>query len=722
MSMSKVSIIIPVYNTEEFLEECLDSLLDQTYKNIEVIIVNDGSTDNSKEIIETYVQQYNKMRAIHLNKNHGAGACRNIGIEQATGTYVYFLDSDDWLDELTIELLMNQIESSEVRDVLQGSLVRTSKSRKAVLSSEKEQMEAEQDMADEDEDDVVLSKKFKLFSARNLLISMDVLKKKQLKFYEDGRIYTDYSFTLPLLLDREEIPVSKLATYYKRRRNDPINNPSLSQSDREVKVADYLQSIHYLKDIYNDNKKANEIIDYSFINFYNRNITLLFQDSTQMERFFDEFRKITSRVDLTIHKNAKFIVKKQLRLAIKNKKDTFYRLLKIHDWLRKLRHGLTSKRRYYIFLYRQVFMRLPLKDNRVLFESFLGKNYSCSPKYIYEYMLKENPDYDFIWVFNKTGKKIPGQAKQVKRFGLRYYYYMATSKYWVSNSRIPASLDKREGNVYLQTWHGTPLKKLVFDMNDIHSANPKYKSIFFKQSRRWDYLLAPNQYSSDIFRRAFMFDKQMIEVGYPRNDILYDVKKGELAEKIKERLHIPKNKKIILYAPTWRDDEFYAPGKYKFNLKLNLKQMKQELGDEYFIILRMHYFIADHIETTGLDDFVINLSSYDDISELYLISDILMTDYSSVFFDYANLQRPILFYTYDLEKYRDTLRGFYIDVEKEVPGPLLKTTEEVIDAIKNLPEINEQYKHKYDEFYRRFCHWDDGRAAQKVVEQVFKDR
>lgn len=330
-------------------------------------------------------------------------------------------------------------------------------------------------------------------------------------------------------------------------------------------------------------------------------------------------------------------------------------------------------------------------------------------------------DYKFVWIFKQPGKKIPGDPKQVKRFSFRYYYYLATSKYWISNSRMPLHLSKREGNIYIQTWHGTPLKKLVFDMAEIHSADPNYKKIFYQQSRRWDYLLSPNQYSSEIFRRAFKFEKKMLEFGYPRNDILYNPNQEEYAKSIKTKLGIPLDKKVILYAPTWRDDEYYGPGKYKFQLKLNLEEMQEHLGEEYIILLRMHYFIANNIDTANVNGFAYNLSKYDDIAELYLISDLLITDYSSVFFDYANLQRPILFYTYDLEKYRDTLRGFYINIEEDVPGPLLKTTNEVINAIKNIDMIQEEYKDRYDKFYNRFCEWDDGKASEKVVNTIFKN-
>lgn len=159
---------------------------------------------------------------------------------------------------------------------------------------------------------------------------------------------------------------------------------------------------------------------------------------------------------------------------------------------------------------------------------------------------------------------------------------------------------------------------------------------------------------------------------------------------------------------------------YKFRLQLDLDLMKQELGDDYVILLRTHYFIADSLDVRHLKGFAINVSKYDDISELYLISDILITDYSSVFFDFANLKRPMLFFTYDLEKYRDVLRGFYIDIEKEVPGPLLFTTEEVVESIKNIDSIEQKYKLRYEEFYNRFCGWEDGQAAKRVVKSVFK--
>jgi CDP-glycerol glycerophosphotransferase len=127
------------------------------------------------------------------------------------------------------------------------------------------------------------------------------------------------------------------------------------------------------------------------------------------------------------------------------------------------------------------------------------------------------------------------------------------------------------------------------------------------------------------------------------------------------------------------------------------------------------------LDFSQYEGFAYNVSRYDDIARLYLISDILITDYSSVFFDYANLKRPMLFFTYDLEKYRGVLRGFYMDVEEELPGPMLFDTEEVMDAIRNLPKIEEEYKEKYEAFYEKYCGWEDGTASDKVIRAVFEN-
>jgi CDP-glycerol glycerophosphotransferase len=388
--------------------------------------------------------------------------------------------------------------------------------------------------------------------------------------------------------------------------------------------------------------------------------------------------------------------------------------------LLKIKRGKMVKRLYKLVF--QVVGMLPKKDSVVIFESFLGKQYSCNPRAIYEYMKEHNPEYDMYWSIDpRYTSAFKGKGlKTVNRFSIKWLFIMARAKYWVSNSRLPLWIPKPGKTKYLQTWHGTPLKKLATDMEEVHmpgTTTEKYKTNFLDESSRWDYLVSPNHYSSEIFKRAFGFKKKMIESGYPRNDFLYTHNNEETIRGIKKALHLPNDKKIILYAPTWRDNEYHSRGKYKFNLKLDLESMQQALGSDYIVLLRMHYLISDNLNISHFNGFAYDVSQHPDIRELYLISDLLITDYSSVFFDYGNLRRPMIFYVYDIENYRDMLRGFYYDFEREAPGPLVKSTQEVIDEIK---KANDGFTTHYEKFQNRFCHLEKGVSSKTVVEKVFK--
>lgn len=402
----------------------------------------------------------------------------------------------------------------------------------------------------------------------------------------------------------------------------------------------------------------------------------------------------------------------------------FYLNQEIQERLRKVFYKWKQANKI-VVVYKILFQLvgyLPAKKNSIIFESFLGKQYSCNPRAIYEYLEKNHPEFNMYWsvdsrfIENFEGKELT----IVPRFSLKWLFKMARAEFWVSNSRLPLWIPKPKHTTYLQTWHGTPLKKLAADMDEVYmpgTSTEKYKENFLFEARNWDYLISPNAYSSKIFRSAFQFDKKVIESGYPRNDILYDNVTKERIDQLKQEFDLPLNKKVILYAPTWRDDQFYQKGKYKFDLELDLKKLRKELGSEYIVILRMHYLVAENFDLTPYQGFAYDFSNYEDIRELYLIADLLITDYSSVFFDYGNLKRPIIFYVYDIETYRDKLRGFYFDFEKTAPGPLVKTTDEVINYIKNMDSI--EFKEQYISFYNTFCYLEDGNASSRVVNEVF---
>lgn len=381
-------------------------------------------------------------------------------------------------------------------------------------------------------------------------------------------------------------------------------------------------------------------------------------------------------------------------------------------------------------LFKGIFSTLSIfpKDKKlIMFESFNGRQCSDNPRAIYEYLHTHYPEYKMVWSADRRflNQFRDKDIEYIPRLSWKWFLYMARAKYWVTNSRMPLWFRKSKETVYLQTWHGTPLKKLGVDIEDVKMPDgntEEYKKNFVYEASKWDYLISPNHYSSKIFKRAFGFEGNMIESGYPRNDFLIQNNNEETVQRLKQKANIPQDKKVILYAPTWRDNDFYDKGRYKFNLQLDLEHMRKSLGDEYVVLLRLHYLVSENLNLSNYEGFVHDFSNYEDIRDLYLLSDILITDYSSVFFDFSILEKPILFYTYDLEEYRDELRGFYFDFETRAPGPLLQTTEEIIHHIQHIEDVDSAYRTIRKEFKQQFSSLEDGNATARVVDEVFNNR
>ncbi|MCI3871847.1 CDP-glycerol glycerophosphotransferase family protein [Lactococcus petauri] len=360
----------------------------------------------------------------------------------------------------------------------------------------------------------------------------------------------------------------------------------------------------------------------------------------------------------------------------------------------------------------------------ILFSSFKGKSYSGNPRYLFEYIKNsgEFSDYQLVWAF-KDVKSIAG-AKTVKFNSFQYFYYLSKAKYWIFNSKMAPYYYKKSDQVYLQTWHGVPLKRLGHDIIDngstYYRSKQSYKQMvksYDKDSRHWDYLIASSPFSAHVFETAFAFPQQkMLNVGYPRVDCLVQPDPARISE-LKKKYHLPINKKIILYAPTWRDNSYNNAG-YTFELKVNFYSWKRVLGEEYIVLFKPHYLICStyHIPQ-DLSDFVFLMDPNQDISDAYLVSDALITDYSSVFFDYAQLERPIYFYMYDLGHYAKELRGFYLKVPDDLPNNFVKTEEELLKMIKD-DYFDYQRLRAFNE---RFNPWNDGSACEKIVSEVFSE-
>jgi len=425
--------------------------------------------------------------------------------------------------------------------------------------------------------------------------------------------------------------------------------------------------------------------------------------------------KFLEHRDLNSSERIYYVVKN-----LRRKPLTIGRLLN-HSFMLDLSNKFRRSRYYFPMIkvmYRLLKIILPIDKSLILFESGIGKQYADSPRYIYEEIVKRELPYKKIWVYNGNIRFKDEGTKVIKRLSPQYYYYLAKSGYWVNNQNFPTYISKRKRTTYLQTWHGTPLKRMLFDIDNIQGRDETYLTRVYQATKNWDYLISPSEYATNAFRSAFRYEKEILELGYPRNDIFYRAEKEEVYNQVKRKFNIPKGKKVILYAPTFRDNE--VNGNSQFQIQLDLHDIKEKLGDEYVLLLRLHVVVKSKIKIDEeLSDFAINVSSYSEIQDLYLISDILITDYSSVFFDFANTSKPILFFTYDLDLYKNEIRGFYMDFEKEAPGPLLETSEEVVDAIFNIEKIEVAYSQKYIEFKEKFCYLEDGKASERVVDAIF---
>ena len=377
-------------------------------------------------------------------------------------------------------------------------------------------------------------------------------------------------------------------------------------------------------------------------------------------------------------------------------------------------------------------IKYKMDDEIILFEAFGGRNYTCSPKAIYEKMLSmpQFKNFKFVWAFLDTDIHDVKEDKRttiVKSKSKEYYKYCSIAKYWIVNSIMEESLTKKKGQVYVQCWHGTPIKKLRCDIEVDGSVLNTIKEIRKRNdidAKRFDYFISPSKYCTEKFISAFNLKKLnkeniIIEEGYPRNDFLFNKTQKDITL-IKEKLKIPINKKVIFYLPTFRDNQHTSGIGYTYELQIDFDRLRKAIGDEYVVLFSPHYFIANSIDLSKYEGFVINVARYDEINELYLVSDIIMTDYSSVFFDFANLKRPIVFYMYDYDLYQSRLRDFYISLD-ELPGPITRTQEELEKCIINIETEFPKYERKYEDFNKKYNYLDDGNASERVIKEIFKE-
>ncbi len=373
-----------------------------------------------------------------------------------------------------------------------------------------------------------------------------------------------------------------------------------------------------------------------------------------------------------------------------------------------LKHNLMIQKIYkvtvsYFFKILGFFLRI---DSNILLFNGHGNKYNDSPKEIFELLIKnsENSNFKIYWALDDPGKYTIDNCKKIKIDTLKYFVIALKAKYWIACVNIERGLHfKKKKTIYLNTWHGTPLKY-------VGNAVKGRKDFNFSKI---NYFCSAGEYESKIYINDFkVSEKSIINSGLPRNDILYNY---DLTYKnqILEKLGLPLDKKIILYAPTWRDSDDFGKS-YSIKPPIDYEKWKMHLNNKYIVLMRAHSY-TNSIYGVHFDGFIRDFSNYDVVNDLIIVSDLLISDYSAMIFDYSITEKPIICYGYDYDKYKKD-RGLYLDLQTELPNGVVKTEDDLLSLINNMNydeqcQMTKLFKNKYLRY--------GGNASEILVEKIF---
>ncbi|MFE9660057.1 CDP-glycerol glycerophosphotransferase family protein [Streptomyces sp. NPDC005955] len=367
--------------------------------------------------------------------------------------------------------------------------------------------------------------------------------------------------------------------------------------------------------------------------------------------------------------------------------------------------------------YRQALDR-PVEQDLAVFSAYWDRGVACNPAAVAAKLAELAPDVRQVWVVAAAQVPLlPPGTRHVVPGTPRYWEVMARARYLVNNVNFPGAVVKRPDALHLQTHHGTPLKRMGLDQQDYPAAAQglNFRALLDRVDK-WDFSVSANAHSTETWERAYPSRYVSLDHGYPRNDALHRATPARIRA-VRERLGVPRGRTVFLYAPTHRDYEAaWTP-------RLDLAELAAHLGEDTVILVRGHYFYGGAAAPGPLaglrrDGRVIDVSGYDPVEDLQLAADGLITDYSSLMFDYANLDRPVVVYADDWETYART-RGVYFDLPAGAPGQVARTQDELTEVIRSGAWQDAAAAKTRAAFRRRFCEFDDGRAAERVVRRVF---
>ncbi|MFM9367041.1 CDP-glycerol glycerophosphotransferase family protein [Streptomyces sp. Da 82-17] len=349
-----------------------------------------------------------------------------------------------------------------------------------------------------------------------------------------------------------------------------------------------------------------------------------------------------------------------------------------------------------------------------------------SPRAVHEELVRRGVEIEHLWVTDDGRTRVPPAARGVERHSAEWYEALARCRRIVTEDHLPDWFERRDGQTVVQTWHGSPLKRIGADLTDTLYADHGHLDALPRLSAQWSVLVTPNRYAIPHMTRALHYEGEILQAGSPRNDLFFADDREKVADRVRTELGLDEDHRIVLYAPTYRDHLAHARGRFRYEPALDLAELERELDDRrerdgvrHTVLVRRHPLASGRL-TGARAPFVRDVSDHPQPAELLLVADVLVTDYSALMFDFAHTGRPMLFLTPDLEHYRDTLRGFYVDLERRAPGPLLRSTAELAAALADLDAVAARHADAYATFRQAYCDLDDGRAARRVADRLLR--
>ncbi|AZQ35148.1 CDP-glycerol:glycerophosphate glycerophosphotransferase [Streptomyces cyaneochromogenes] len=706
--MPRFSVIVPAYKVQAYLHECLESVLSQSYPDLEVIAVDDCSPDACGAIIDEFAARDPRVRAVHLAENRGLGAARNAGMAEATGDYLVFLDSDDTLTPDSLHAIADRLKETGEPDVLVYDYARTYWTGETIRNQAADRLTEEGPAPFRLADRPGLLRM--LMVAWNKAYRRDFVEQEGFAF--PSGYYEDTPWTYPVLMTAESIAtLDRVCVHYRQRRRggilgttSPRHFDIFEQYDRVFAYVDRNPELARWRPLL-----FRRMVDHLVVVFARRDrlprrrrAEFLRKARTYYRRYHTPGAPVPARtrvhyalVRLGLHRTYRAL---QRMAALSRRTAKFTSRL-----LKGLRAGVLR-------LHYRVQRCLPVRADRAVFAADGVRGHGCGPGALEQAFRTHAPRIRTAWIAEaEQHDAVPTGTRRVRPGTVGYWTALARSKYLVHNADFDRRLVKRPGQVLVQTRRGTPLKHMGLDLRERPAAagDTDFDELLGHVDR-WDYVLSANRHSTLTWERVFPGGYTTLEYGSPRNDVFQQATSADVT-RIRESLGVPEGAVAILYAPTHRD--------YRRTQRatLDLHRVARRLGPRFVVLARGHHRHGGPLAPAG--DQVIDVTDHPSVESLCLASDALVTDYSAIMFDYANLDRPIVIHADDREAY-EAARGTYFDLRSFPPGAVSRSEDELIDIFATGHWRGSRSTQLRSAFRERFCPYDDGRAAERVVRHV----